>query len=243
MAPKFIPASIEHDVVEVWIVDLANSESTMAGDYQLLSSEERQRAEQFRFPVHKARFIAARASLRKILSRYLEADPSQLAFRYSEHGKPELAAPQTDLRFNASRSHEHALIACTRAHAIGADIEWIRRDLDVDDLARRFFTAPEVEKIQAFPPDLRHEAFLRCWTCKEAFIKADGKGLSANLDEFDVSIALGNPGTSSPTCDETFRLADSFLTAFATRAGYLSALVVTGIEAQIVVRPWVEEGD
>jgi 4'-phosphopantetheinyl transferase len=241
MVAKFIPASIENGVVEVWIVDLVNSDDTLARDYQLLSSDERQRAEQFRFPAHRARFVTARASLRKILSQYLEAEPSQLAFKYSGYGKPELAMPQTDLCFNASRSHEHALVACTRALAIGADIEWIRRDLDIDDLARCFFTAPEAEKIQAFSPDLRHRAFLRCWTCKEAFIKADGKGLSANLNQFDVSIALGNPTAPPPTRDETFRLADCFLTAFAPRAGYLSALVVRGIEAQILVKYWAEE--
>ena len=49
----------------------------------------------------------------------------------------------------------------------------------------------EVEAFNALPPDERVAAFFRCWTRKEAYIKAIGKGLSQALDAFDVTLAPG----------------------------------------------------
>lgn len=236
MTAKFRSESIDLDVIELWTLDLINSASIAARDGKFLSADERQRADRFRFPEHRDRFIAARAGLRKILARYLRVEPGEIAFQYSKYGKPELAVPQSDICFTASRSQDRALIACTRAREIGVDIEWIRRDLDVDDLAQRFFTGPEIEKIHSFPPELRYLAFFRCWTCKEAFVKAGGKGLSVDLKEFDVSAALADPAAAPSDQNAMFRLNDYCLTAFPANAGYVSALAVRAGEMRLVIK-------
>jgi 4'-phosphopantetheinyl transferase len=178
--------------------------------------------------------------LRRILASYLQIEPKGLTFTYSEFGKPSLAIPQTDVRFNASRSHDKALIVCTRGREIGVDIEMIRRDLEVDDLAHRFFSVAENDRLRAVPPDSRHLAFLRCWTCKEAFVKAVGMGLSLDPVKVDVSMALANPAAALTAEREEFTVNGWSVIAFGTAAvaGHLSALATKGPVSNVSVQPW-----
>lgn len=222
--------------VDVWAFDLLASTERVEHAYDLLSENERQRAERFHFPADRRRFVIARATLRKVLGDCLEIAPKQLVFEYSEYGKPKLATPKSDLRFNASRSRERALIACTRGREIGVDIECIRRDLEVEDLAKRFFSVAENERLRSVPSDLRHVAFLRCWTCKEAYVKAIGKGLSLDPRGVDVSVVLNNLAAQAPAM-ETFVVDEWSLVLLGadTVEGYLSALAVEAGEIGVRV--------
>ena len=237
-----MPLSPNDNVVDVWIVDLQVPDQTLQRAYDVLSDDELQRAQRFRFPVDSRRFVIARAATRKILGRYLQTAPELIGFEYTEYGKPRVSKPPTNLRFNASRSGERSLIACTMGREVGIDIEWIHRNIEIDELARRFFTVAENEKLQTFPADHRHQAFLRCWTYKEAFVKAVGKGLSLGLDTFDVSMGFGDRSLPLSTPIEKFAVKGWSLIPFATNpvAGYISALAVEGEELEITVRHWVE---
>ena len=223
--------------IEVWTFDLLTSDEQVESAFDLLSADERSRADRFHFPADRRRFVIGRARLRQVLGRYLETAPRRLAFEYSEYGKPKLSSPNTSLRFNASRSGERAMIACTSEREIGIDIECIRFDLEVEELAQRFFSAAENKKLRAIAPDIRHLAFLRCWTCKEACAKAMGTGLSLDPRKLDVSVVLNNPGAPA-VANERFAVNGWTLVVLEPHtSGYLSALAVEPGEFTIKVHP------
>jgi 4'-phosphopantetheinyl transferase len=158
-----------------------------------LSTDEIERAERFRFGRDRARFILARGTLRTLLGHYLGADPASLSFSHNDYGKPALAGEWTGsgVNFNLSHSHEVVLYAFARGRAVGIDVEHVRPELSGEDIAARFFSAPETEALRSQPPNTRPSAFFSCWTRKEAYIKARGEGLSYALDRFAVSVDSG----------------------------------------------------
>jgi 4'-phosphopantetheinyl transferase len=154
----------------------------------LLDGGERMRAARFRFRRDATRFVVARGWLRHLLGGYLDMPPGQVEIRYGSHGKPSLAGSnQTDLRFNVSHTHDTMLVAVARGREVGVDIERLDEKADVS-VAGHFFSKREVNALARLSARDRPEAFLRCWTRKEAFVKACGQGLSIPLDAFDVSL-------------------------------------------------------
>jgi 4'-phosphopantetheinyl transferase len=178
------------DEVHVWRATLDQTPSQIQSHLHSLAADEHVRAEQFYFERDRQHFIASRGVLRAILSGYLHRTPESLSFCYSSHGKPALAGETDDdaICFNVSHSHGVALFAVTRGREVGIDIEHIRSDLEVAEIAERFFSLREVAMLRMLPTEAQRQAFFRCWTRKEAYIKARGEGLSLPLDQFDVSV-------------------------------------------------------
>jgi 4'-phosphopantetheinyl transferase len=160
----------------------------------LLSPDERERAARFHFEKDRLRFSATRARTRMILGAYLQSDPREVLFKYSPREKPHLANASLDIRFNVSHSGDQAVVAVTSGREIGVDVEQIRSNIDCEQLAERFFSPGERKFLQELPEEKRLHAFFRLWTCKEAFLKAHGTGLSRPLSSFDVQLGerLGN---------------------------------------------------
>jgi 4'-phosphopantetheinyl transferase len=160
-----------------------------------LEPDERARAQRFRFERDRRRFMATRGILRLLLASYAGIAPGEVRFTYGAHGKPVLAgsASAQSLRFNLSHSRGVTLYAVTHGREIGVDIEFIRDLPDAEAIARRFFSPAEVTALLGLPDDLRRDAFFRCWTRKEAYIKAQGTGLTASLVRFSVSLVPDQP--------------------------------------------------
>jgi 4'-phosphopantetheinyl transferase len=177
--------------LQVWDFPLAVSESVFANCSSLLSEDEQQRASRFRFQRDVRRFIVARGSARSILSGYVRTPARQLRFVYSEQGKPSLAQNEMDVRFNLSHAGDRAVLGVTHRQDIGVDLELIRSDVDHKKLAERFFSVQEHRELSLLSGDEGLRAFYRCWTCKEAFLKALGLGLTRSLDSFDVDLSSG----------------------------------------------------
>jgi 4'-phosphopantetheinyl transferase len=162
---------------------------------QTLVADEKFRAGRFYFERDRNDFIAARGILRDLLGRYLHCSPHSLLLAYSKHGKPsvlEVAATPT-VQFNVSHSHGLALFAFSRSRPLGVDIERIRPDIAAEEIAERYFSPQEVVELLALPPSSRAEGFFRCWTRKEAYVKAHGEGLQISLQSFHVSLSPEQP--------------------------------------------------
>jgi 4'-phosphopantetheinyl transferase len=179
--------------VHVWHAE-APPQTTPA-DWLVLCPQERLRASGFRFDRDRDRFVTFRAILRSILSLYLHRSAQSLRFRYGLHAKPflEREPNDQDIRFNLSHSRNRALIAVTVGRDIGVDLEHRNTDLESVRLACRFLTESESAFIYRHDPDEQPDAFLACWTRKEAWIKAIGCGIGHSMERLDVSASLGRP--------------------------------------------------
>jgi 4'-phosphopantetheinyl transferase len=146
-------------------------------------------------PVLKPREItaAAHAFLGRLLMAYANVDAPPAIAR-TERGKPH-APSLAHFDFNLTHAREQVLIAVAREQPVGIDLERIDREIEIDDIARRYFSAGEADAIDALTPERKLAAFLRLWTCKEAVLKALGEGISFGLDR--VAFALDREGTPS----------------------------------------------
>jgi 4'-phosphopantetheinyl transferase len=126
------------------------------------------------------RGAAESAPLRRLLARYLGMPPEQVRIARDGFGKPRVV--DSTLEFNLSHCESSALVAVGRGTALGIDLEKLRRDRPVLALAQRFFAASEAAALDALPAQRRQRAFLELWSCKEALLKALGRGLAFGLE-------------------------------------------------------------
>jgi 4'-phosphopantetheinyl transferase len=199
-----------------------------------LSDDERARAARFHFDRDRRRFAAARALLRSILAGYLQVPADEVAFTYDPNGKPRLAGG--GLSFNVSHSHGAAVFAFTSEREIGVDIERHPAPDDGDAVARHFFAPAEVAMLDSLPAAARPAAFLRCWTRKEAYIKARGDGLSLPLDSFEVSLEPGaGPALLATRPDPEEARRWSLVDLSRHCPGYVAALALEGGDPTLTI--------
>lgn len=183
----------------------------LEGAVAFLDQVERDHAARFVFERDRRRYIVAHAWLRLILSYWLGCRPDAVRFSRGPYGKPVLAKSSCDLRFNLSHSGERALIACTLGREVGVDIE-IQRPVDVSLLATRLFSPAEFDAVRVCEPAQALSEFFRCWTRKEALLKAMGCGL--NVASNGIDVILPNDQTS-----QLWRVCD-----LVAEPGYVSAV-------------------
>ncbi len=237
--------ALNTDEIHVWRVSLNMQPETIERLSRLLASDERVKAERFRFARDRNQFIIGRGLLRVLLGRYLACEPRDVRFCYSSYGKPSLDAPlaASGLQFNLSHSHQLALLAFTYARNIGVDIEYMRSDVEFEQLAERFFAPDECAVLQTLPPAQRQEAFYNCWTRKEAYIKARGEGLSIPLESFTVSLRPGEPAALLRSREHPSDVPRWSLRALAPGEQYAAALAVDDIHWRLRCWHWLEEAE
>ena len=231
-SPAELPALQNH--IHIWAVRLDDATVDFDRDLDLLSPEERERLARFQFERDRRRYLVAHIALHDILRRYLPIEPARVSFDIGANGKPRLphAPASSDIEFNLSHSHEMALLAVCRKREVGIDIEYVKEDFECQEVAERFFSAREIAAMRGLPVSLQRQAFFKCWTSKEAFLKAKGTGLSGALDEVEITltaadqvrITAGVPGWSLSEVDPI--------------DGYEGALVVANAPVPICYYVW-----
>ena len=210
------------------IVDLGAGDEEIEAARSLLAPDELRRAARFLREVDRRHFVAARAALRRTLAKALGGDARDVAFRYGRHGKPSLAGTDGTIRFNLSHAGGRALIAWTRGIEIGVDIENVRAVRYGGKIARRYFSDDEQRAFAGLADERWNEAFFRCWTRKEAFIKAVGDGLSYPLRTFTVpmepTVAAGDIRVDGAGASSTAWKLDTVDAG----SGFVAAIVTEG---------------
>jgi 4'-phosphopantetheinyl transferase len=172
--------------VHLWRVRLSEeSERDWRG---LLTAEEQERADRFRVAADRQRFTVTRGILRGVLGKYLRAAAEALRFEYNRYGKPSLVPAHNPggIAFNVSHSGCISLLAFGLAPHLGVDVERLRPETAIDDVARTVFSPAECASLLALPHPVRRKAFFDAWVRTEAMAKALGGGLSVPHERWGV---------------------------------------------------------
>ncbi len=186
-----LPAPSDDHLVIAWTDTRPLTSDVAARWVQALPENEQARFARFRHVPSAHEFLAGRLLIRTWLSTLTGTPADQWQFVEGPHGRPDIAAPDTTLRFNLA--HSGGIVACILSdqREAGVDVEDLeRRPIDAD-LWHRYCAPSEVADIEAQPADARQYRFLTYWTLKEAYLKARGLGISVHLA--DVAFTLGSP--------------------------------------------------
>ena len=188
-------AGASAEAVDVWRMRVPPPGRAIRALATALPAADRERAARFSRDDARARYLAGRYALRTALGELLGTPPAELRFvrrchRCGEagHGKPALGWPGDErVDFNLAHSGALVAVAAVRKGRVGVDVERLRPGLDVLGVARFALSAEEIAEIEGLPgPDERRAAFFRCWTRKEAYLKARADGLPGSLRAWSV---------------------------------------------------------
>ncbi len=230
--PKKINLPSGH--IHIWRAWLTQPTPVIHGMAELLSDDEKARAQRLKFERDRLKFIIGRGVLRQILSRYLPVQAEEILFTYGPQGKPALAARQAQtVQFNLAHSRNLAIYAVARQQSVGVDVEYIRRLEDMAQMAARFFSPRENAAFQMLPEKDKPAGFFNCWTRKEAWLKACGDGLTRPLDQFDVTLTPGDPAQLLTVRNAPTEAARWQLQAFQPAPNYVAALAMKDAALQM----------
>jgi 4'-phosphopantetheinyl transferase len=223
--------------VDVWRAPLALPPAELFRVSVSLDDEERERAARFRFPHDRDRFLASRGLLRNILASYLKMPAGRIRFGYAPQGKPFLP-DYRDLRFNLSHAGNVLVVGVATGREIGIDVEQVFSEAVMNEVSGPVLSESERAVFRQLDPGERRDWFVRLWTRKEAYIKADGRGMSLPLDGIDVMTRPGRVRIHGAGPGDLL-LSDRWaVQELAVPSGYTAALVSEERDCRVAYFDW-----
>jgi 4'-phosphopantetheinyl transferase len=259
--------ALEKDQLHVWYAPARPDPGTVQLLCSWLNEAERARAARYRLAAPSLRFQIARGMLRHVLSLYMGNTPDVVHFETNAHGKPRLANQQAP-HFNVSHADDVVVIAVAADRSVGVDVEQIssarvdarmlsagsnlagttRANNSNLTIAKHHFAEEEYEFIAGLPLSEQASTFARLWTCKEAYLKALGVGLSRPLNTFQVSfndqhtanvVAQSQPLPEGlPTFDESSCEVAWTIHSLDIVPGYATAIAAAGVDWSVRCMRW-----
>lgn len=193
------------NALHIWCALASEHEPALQRYTRLLSADELQRAGRLRLPRHRERFIISTGLLRALLGKYLDCRPESIQISRTLQGKPFLPAAfsSAPITFNLSHSRDAVLFAVRLREPVGIDVEYMRDNLDFIALAERFLSVQEYRTVSSLSGAQQKAAFYTCWTRKEAYLKATGKGLAGLSEAAALENGLPSAGERWTVIDLT----------------------------------------
>ncbi len=236
---KFKHRQLKNNTIDAWYCDFNLNSSNLDYYVSVLSKNEIERADRFKFKSDRNCYVITRAVLRILLASYSKKDPKSFQFKYTDFGKPYLETSNIP-KFNVSHSGNMAALCFYNNCPLGIDIEKIKHDFNVQELAQNFFSKNEIKALTTEKVENQTRAFFRCWTRKEAFIKAEGSGLSFPLDKFTVSLQEDFNAELLETHWNSKARENWKLFSFVPSKGFIAAVAVKCLKATINYYNWDE---
>lgn len=190
---NFTKPYLNEDTIHLWLLDISSITLKEHEFNYILSSDELDKKERYYFEKDRLIYGTTRGILRKLLSHYTGFKEIEISFSFNKYGKPNIKNPtNSKVEFNLSHSKNFAIIAFNLNNEIGIDIEYINHKLEIENIVENYFSRNEIDQLLKIKKENQIFSFFNIWTCKEAYIKSVGKGLSVDLKSFDVNVDSEN---------------------------------------------------
>jgi len=230
--------NLDENEAHLWWVKCSElNDTALLKQYRdLLSVVELERQQRYALEKLRHRDLLSRALVRTSLSRYQEVNAKGWSFTAGEYGKPSISSPVSSLRFNLTHAEDYIVLAVSRHHDIGIDIEYMQRKASHLKIAEAYFSNIERADLSVLPEKAQRARFYDYWTLKEAYLKACGLGVMAGLDHFGFQLNQDDSATIQFYDDESGNPADWFFWRTVLENDYrLSLAIRCGRDANIKV--------
>lgn len=181
---------MKHNIVQIYTLALSKSSHLLDAYFDLLNDQEKEKAARFIKPTDSYNYKVHKIFEKLVLAKHLQCPPREIILKTDQLGKP--LSPR-GLFYSKSHSGNFVVIALATFN-IGIDIELTTTDENTQIMSDVLH--PE--------ESFKEDQFFTIWSCKEAYLKFLGTGLSKSMNEVKLESLPG--GTY--TCDSRGALRD-----------------------------------